>query len=133
MMILKSIYNFFSNTYKEISEVIDDDADTVDTSMGRKTPSEIMEIVLPIAREKQFINAGEQASLTPEPPILLNYTRRKQLVWSVYFAHYFTEEERATNYKGFRSMLLACIKVNDATGEVILAEPIRPVFYEDHM
>lgn len=131
-MILKLLYNFFSKVSREFTEILDNDVECFDTSMGKLSPNEVMEIALPVAKEKEFINKVGQPSLTPEKPRSLHYARKKQLVWNVDFNHYFTEEELNITYKGFRvkSLTLAVIRIDDATGEIISAEFTRPFFNE---
>ena len=132
-MSLNLFYNFFAKIVEEISELRSYDGDIVDISKGRMASEETMKIALSIAEEKEWIGKSGQPDLTADEPSLFHYARRKQLVWSVYFSQYFTEEERGNKYKDFnvKSTTLAVVKIDDATGKVIFADFIRPHFNGD--
>lgn len=131
-MILKPIYNFVSKTFEEIEELRSYDGELVDVSVGRMTLEEVLKIALPVAKEKEWIGKIGQPDLIADAPTLFHYTRRKQLVWSVCFSQYFTEEERIDKFARFKieSVTFAAVKIDDATGKVISADFIRPHFNE---
>ena len=132
MNVLKPIYNFFSRISAGYEELRSHDGEIVDVSVGRMKPEEVVEIALSAAIKQEWVGKIGQPDLTADKPTLFHYTRREQFVWNVNFSEYLTEEERKTKFEGFniKSITFAAVKIDDATGEVIFADFVRPHFNE---
>jgi hypothetical protein len=128
---LESIYIFFSKIWNEFSELRNYDGDIVDELMGKMSSEQITKIALHVAKEKEWIGKSGQPELSAEKPVLFHYTRKSQLVWSVYFIYYFTEEERKNKDIDSKSITLAVVKIDDATGEILPVDSFRPYFNDN--
>lgn len=121
--VLASIFNSILDFFKDFEGY-----EIVDNSLGKLNSDCITAEAKLIAEKQQWFDQIENSETAVKPETyLVQYEFSKKLVWFVYFTHYYTEEERESDYKGLYSMSFAVVRVDDSTGEVIFADFIKPI------
>jgi hypothetical protein len=114
-VIILSVKDNISKIYQNIRMFLEDKYELSNQTSGRLTSEQVMEIVIPVAKEKNLMFEQGELSVTPNEPFLLRSTENKKLRWRVCFSFSVNNQK----HTGTGDAVLYSIDIDDETGGVL--------------